>query len=350
MRMRTHFLAVSVALALGFGYVALGQIRQPGPARPGLPLQGPLQVRPGAGATRPAAPAQQPASAAAKPGRPAESEDEQAIRASAEAFTRLYNAHDAKAIAALFTPKAEMIDEDGNRVTGAAAIETSFADVFRQYPQGSMAVEVESIRVLSPLLAIEEGKALSKNSPEDPGDWTVYVAIHVKTDAKWKLACVRDWNVPPDELTPHDHLEQELSWLVGQWVDESADSVIETDCQWDASGNFLIQDFRVNVRGEIAMSGTVRIGWNAVAKQFQSWVFDSHGGSSTGMWIHEEDRWLIKMQGATAAGEVGSSTNYYRPVNRDTIAWGSLDRVVAGEPIGDIAEIVVKRRAPAPTQ
>lgn len=343
MRNRMQWLVVSAALALGTGYVAVAQIRERGP---GAPKPGPLApgvIRPGIGGPRAAAPA-------SKPGQPAESDDETAIKASAQAFTRLYNSHDAKAIAALFTPKAEMIDEDGDRVTGSAAIENSFAAVFRRYPQTAMEVDIESIRVLTPMLAIEEGKALSKNSPDDRGEWTLYVAIHVKSEGKWKLACVRDWYAPPEELSPHEHLEQDLSWLVGQWIDESADSVVQTDCKWDASGNFLVQDFSVNVGGEIAMSGTVRIGWNAVAKQFQSWVFDSKGGSSTGMWVHDGNRWLVKLQGSTVAGEVGSSTNYYRPVDRDTIAWGSLERVVAGERLNDIAEIVIKRRAPAPAE
>ena len=75
-----------------------------------------------------------------------------------------------------------------------------------------------------------------------------------------------------------------------------------------------------------------------------------NGGSSTGMWFPDGDRWLVRLQGATAAGEVGSSTNYYRPVDRDTIAWGSFDRVVGGERVGDVEEIIVKRRAPPPSE
>ena len=279
-----------------------------------------------------------------------EDPEERAIRDSAEAFTRLYNAHDSKGLAALFSPKAEMIDEYDGIVKGREKIEETFAGVFKIFPDVSMQVDVKSVRVLTPTLAIEEGTARSKYLKEDLEDATVYVAIHVKLDGKWQLACVRDWNAPSAALSPHDHLEQDLSWLVGEWIDESPDSVVRTTCKWHDNGNFLMQEFEVNVAGQIAMSGTVRIGWNAVTKQFQSWIFDSHGGHTTGFWVREGDRWIVKMQGVTASGETGSSTNYYRSIDADTIAWGSINRIIEGEPMEDIGEIIVKRRPPLPAE
>src|SRR5262245_39266468 len=46
------------------------------------------------------------------------SADEDAIRANVAAFTKAYNAHDAKAIAALFTPNGQVVDEEGNASEG----------------------------------------------------------------------------------------------------------------------------------------------------------------------------------------------------------------------------------------
>lgn len=275
--------------------------------------------------------------------------EEKSIRASAESFTKFYNAHDASGLAALFTPKAEMIDEDGLVTRGREAIEEAFSDVFQQSPDATMQVDVESVRVLTPNLAIEEGIARSAKSPEDAEDVTTYVAIHVKADGIWQLACVRDWDAAPAELTPHDHL-QELSWLIGDWVEESPDSVVRTSCNWHDNGNFLMQEFDVHISGQIAMSGTVRIGWDAVARQFRSWVFDSHGGHSEGLWLRDGDEWTIKTQGATAAGETASSTNVYRYVDEDTITWRSFDRVIDGQRSDDIEEFIVKRRAPDPEE
>ncbi len=356
MRINRGIIVAAVVVVLCGGYIAQGQIREKAAeavkkgaetgktAAPALP-------KPADTGKKPADPVKKAADTAkADAAKPADDPDEKSVRASAEAFTRLYNAHDSKGLAALFTPKAEMIDEDDNVVKGREAIEKAFVDVFKDHPKASMQVAVDSVRVLTPMLAIEEGTARSKDSPDDPADVTTYVAIHVKLDGKWQLACVRDWDAGPAELSPHDRLEQDLSWLVGDWIDESPDSVVHTVCKWNDNGNFLMQEFQVNVGGTIAMSGTMRIGWNAVAKQFQTWVFDSHGGPATGFWVQDGDRWIIKMQGATAKGEVGSSTNFYRPVDADTIAWGSFDRVIDGERLDDIPEIIVKRRPPLPTE
>lgn len=336
--MRTHreTIVVAVIVALCGGYMAQGQIRE----KPAEAVKKAIN-----GASKPVEPVRKPAEAP----KAAEDPEEKSVRASAESFTKLYNAHDAGGLAALFASKAEMIDEEGRVVKGQAAIEKAFAEVFQEHPQISMVVNVESVRVLTPVLAIEEGTVTSKDSPDDPESATVYVAIHVKTDGQWRLACVRDWDAPPAEPTPNDHL-QELAWMVGEWIDESPGSAVHSVCNWHDNGNFLMQEYQVNIGGVVAMSGTTRIGWDAVARQFKSWVFDSHGGHSMGAWSWDGERWIVKMQGATARGEVGSSTNYYRRIDDETIAWGSFDRLIDGERQEDIPEIIVKRRPPRPSE
>jgi uncharacterized protein (TIGR02246 family) len=355
MHFRRAAVVIGVLLAFLAGYFAHGQNReQPADS---FRKAGASGKAPAPAAAKPD-PAKKPAESAKKPAgtgklfnaQPPEDPEEKLIRAAAAEFTKRYNAHDARGLAALFSPKAEMIHEDGLVTRGRDAIENEFVVVFTETPKTSMQVQIESVRVLTPALAIEEGKARSQDSPDDPEDATVYVAIHVKLDGKWQLACVRDWEAPPEAPSPRERLEQELSWLVGEWIDEGTESDVRTVCRWHDNGNFLIQEFEVNVAGVITMTGTMRIGWNAVARQFQSWVFDSLGGHSMGFWVPDGDRWIVKLQGATAAGEVASSTNSYRPVGADTIAWGSFDRVVDGERQDDIEEIVVKRRAPLPSE
>jgi uncharacterized protein (TIGR02246 family) len=278
-----------------------------------------------------------------------ESQDEKAIRSSAESFVKLYNEHDSKGLSELFALKAEIIDENEEVVKGREAIEQAFADVFKARPECSIQLTIESLRVLTPNLAIEEGVNLSKNSTDDDESESSYVAIHVKVDGKWLLACVRDWAALPAELTPHDHL-QELGWIVGEWIQETPDSVIHSVCHWHDNNNFLMQEFRVQIGGDVAMSGTMRIGWDAVSKQFKSWIFDSHGGHAEGMWHRDGDSWIVKLRGSTARGETASATSVYRQIDEETMSWRSTDRIVDGERQSDIDEIVVKRRPPTPTE
>src|SRR5262249_30486060 len=199
MRTRMRIVVASVAVAFCCAYIAQGQNREKvaEPVKKAPPAAGPAGQTPKpAGTAKKPADAAKPAdtakSATARPGAPAalvESPDEKAIRASAEAFTKLYNDHDAKGLAALFSPKAEMIDEDGLVTKGRDEIQKEFEKVFKENPKASMVVDIESVSVLTSNLGIEEGTARSKDSPDDNEDVTNYVAIHVKTDGTWLLAC-----------------------------------------------------------------------------------------------------------------------------------------------------------------
>ena len=149
------------------------------------------------------------------------------------------------------------------------------------------------------------------------------------------------------ELTAHDHL-QELAWLVGDWIEESPDSAVKSSVRWDETGNYLIQDFVLHVAGAANVSGSTRIGWDALRGHLKSWTFNADGGHSEGYWTRDGDSWTVKSHGANAKGEATSATSVYRVLDGDTMTWRSYDRVVGGVPKGDVPEFVIKRHAPMP--
>ncbi|MBI3860330.1 MAG: SgcJ/EcaC family oxidoreductase [Planctomycetia bacterium] len=278
---------------------------------------------------------------------PADDADVLALRASAEQFTKAYNSHSARAVAELFAPRAEIIDEHGELTRGREAIEKAFAEVFRQHPKIEARCEIASIRILTPNIGVEEGLVYSKAAPDEPDEVSSYVAVHVRVEGKWLVGSVRDFAAPLPEPTAHERLE-ELAWLVGEWVDESPQATVHSTCQWDESGNFLIQNFAVRIEGRVAMSGTMRIGWDAVSRQIRSWVFDSQGGHAEGYWQRSGDEWTVKTRGHTSSGEVASAVNVYQRIDEDTIAWRSFERTMNGENEDDIAAVTIKRRPPPP--
>lgn len=73
--------------------------------------------------------------AAAKP-----SADASAIRANVSAFVKAYNAGDAKAVANLFSPEAQIIDEDGETTQGRDAIQRSGTALVLEYNNGGTMV------------------------------------------------------------------------------------------------------------------------------------------------------------------------------------------------------------------
>lgn len=278
---------------------------------------------------------------------PAMAADEQAIRDGAAAFVKAYNEHDAQAIAQLFALRAEFTDEDGNLIRGREAIAQDFAEFFKQYPQCQIEVRVDSVRLLTPNIAIEEGTVHGRPVPDEPQNISSYVAVHVKVEGQWLIGSVSDFEAQPQALTPHEHL-LELEWMVGDWLDENPEGVVKTRCRWDASGNYLLHEVEVHIAGVAQASGSLRIGWDPLAKQIKSWGFEAGGGYSEGLWSNIDDEWMVKVKGVTDAGEVLTATHVFRFIDAATMTWRSYDRVVGGEVQPDVPEYIIKRHPPEP--
>jgi len=273
------------------------------------------------------------------------SEDEEAIRAVDEAFVRGYNKGDSKALAALFTEDAEVVEADGARYRGHDPIEQGLADTFAASKGAKIAFEIEAIRFLSPDVAEEEGRSVV--TPEEGAPVSrLYTVLYVKRDGRWFISGVRE---EPDPLVrPHDRLK-DLEWMVGEWVDERPDSVVRVDCHWSEDGNFLIRSFTVKRQGKPVMTVTQRVGWDPLAKQLRSWEFDSEGGFGEGRWSRDGDRWVVKYTGVRPEGTTASSTNITSRERPDLVRWVSTDRIIGDESVPEEVAYVLVRVPPAPS-
>src|SRR5262245_45027688 len=167
------------------------------------------------------------------------SADETAIRANIEKFAKAYNAHDAKAVAELFTADGEIEDKEGNETEGREAIAQTFADIFKASPEKKIEIFVKSIRFIGNELAVERGTTKETDSPDEPPEYDNYTVLHVKRDGKWLMALARDEEGPDD--TAHEHL-MPLAWLIGEWIDDGGSTVVASTCRWSEDKNFLLQE------------------------------------------------------------------------------------------------------------
>ena len=125
----------------------------------------------------------------------------EAIRQAAADFAAALDRGDAKALAAHWTPDGIYIDEDGQRFVGRKAIQAEYELLFENTDELKLRLEIDSIRLINPQTAIEEGRAAL--TPQPPGAVRVmssYTAVHVKQEGKWLMADVRDRRVelPPE--------------------------------------------------------------------------------------------------------------------------------------------------------
>jgi uncharacterized protein (TIGR02246 family) len=288
----------------------------------------------------------QEAPAAARPEAARRTADEQAIAALVEAFAKAFNAGDANAAAATYAEDALVVDEDGVRIEGREAIRAQLAGAFAASPGTTIAIKPEFLRFLGPDTALERGRTTI--TPAGPGaapESTQFTVVYTRRDGRWLQSAVRDEQA--DDLTPHDRLK-ELEWMLGEWVNESQDAVVHTTCKWTEDGNFLVRDFVMKAQGSPVLSGTQRIGWDPVRRQFKTWVFDSEGGFGEGYWTRDGDQWTLRVEGVRQDGKHVSATNIITRLGKDRASWQSVGRSLGGAALPGIDEFTLVRKPPEP--
>ena len=268
--------------------------------------------------------------------------DEAAIRATAEAYTKAYNAADAKALAALWTADAEYVDELGHELRGRDTIARHLAGTLAAHPGTTLEVAITSIRPLSSDVAVENGTSRAKPAQGKAAGPVKYTAVHVKRDGKWLMSHVTESRHVP--ASNEIHL-QELGWLVGEWRSESAGKTLKSKCEWMTGKSFLSRAFTVSQQDRVISSGTQVIGWDPTVEQIVSWTFDPSGGVGRDVWHQEGQRWEIEASSTLADGGTSLATNVLLKLDDNTYTWQSIERSLNAELLPDTAIVRVKRVA-----
>jgi uncharacterized protein (TIGR02246 family) len=268
--------------------------------------------------------------------------DEAAIRATGEAYVKAFNSHDAKAIAAFWSPEAVYVNRlTREQVVGRKAIAAQFKSIFQTTEDLKLDVSVESIQFVSPNVAVEHGVA-NFLSPQSEPEEVAYSAVYVRRHGKWLLDRVTD--DPKPIVYSHYQQLKDLEWMIGSWVDKDENGQITTECNWTKNKNFITRRFTVSIEDRIDLSGMQIIGWNAADQKIRSWTFDSDGGVAEGTWSKNDNRWYVSKKGTTADGRSVSATNIITCVDNNAFTLQSTQRTVAGDLLPNIDEVMVVRK------
>ena len=272
------------------------------------------------------------------------SPDEATIRANIDKYVESYNRRDTQTMANMWSPEAIYTDpRSGEGVMGRDAIKKLFDEIFAGEEDAKLVVNVESIDFVSPNVAIEKGAAVVTYS-DHPAEETTYTAVHMKRDGQWVLDRVSEEEIPLPPASNYEHLKS-LEWMVGTWIDQDENTVIETDCEWTRNKNFMTRSFTMVTRDGVELSGMQIVGWDAANNQIRSWVFDSNGGFGEGVWNADGDNWTIESTGSLPDGRKTSATNLLKKIDDDSYTWQSINRVADGELQPNVDEVLIVREA-----
>lgn len=269
------------------------------------------------------------------------------LRQAAADFVIAYNSKDAKALAALFTEAGEISDLKGEEVTsGRTEIQAHYEEVFSSADAPSAAVEVDSVRLVAPDLAIEDGTVhFTPPGQDEPARSVNYTAVLRKNDkGAWLIASTRTL---ADATGAAGQLADLADSLKGDWTSQKGDTRLDLAVGWDDSGKYLAGKLLITKPDAKLMTTTVRLGWDSARKTVTAWMFDDAGGFSQADWTPTANGWQIRAGGTTADGEATSATQRIVFDGKDAFTWSSRDRLIAGESLPD-NELRVVRQAPEP--
>ena len=230
--------------------------------------------------------------AALPAGAPCSDTPQSQIAALGESYVEAFNKGDAGAVASLWLPDGNYVDQFGNRYEGRKAIKTLFVSFFAANGGAQLRIDSESLKMISENLASEDGTSAVLLPGEPLPSRARFANTIVRQDGKWLLACVRESQfAPPDrskELAP-------LAWLLGPWQAKTAEgeSVFLTVAP-APGGNFLIVERTVVAGGGPVAGGTEWIAWDPSSKQIRSWSFDADGGFGENVWRARDKAWSVE--------------------------------------------------------
>jgi uncharacterized protein (TIGR02246 family) len=265
-----------------------------------------------------------------------------------EKLAKAFNSADAKALAALWSEKAEYLSEDtGERLEGRKAIEEDFAKILGKKKPARLEIDIFKARAVGGNVMSVDGEARVIR-PKEAIQRSRFLALLVKSGAGWLIDSVRESDLPEAESN-YEQLK-ELAWLDGTWKHRDGDLEIVLVCDWVANGNFRSHRFTVTRGGETIHEGTQVIGWDPIKKQIRSWVFSSDGSFGDGVWEKSGKRWTAKVAGVSIDGQATAARQIITQLDEEHFTWQVVDRSVGARLLPNAEEIAYGKTGPAPSE
>jgi uncharacterized protein (TIGR02246 family) len=271
---------------------------------------------------------------------PAANDASQTVRQAVASYADAFNKGDMAAIAAVWAPDAEYVNEEGTVTKGRDNIVALFKRYATDLKGTKLNLKVTSIRPIKGDIVLQDGTSAYKR-PDGSVDDGRFTAVWTKTDGKWQLQSVRD--LPAEEgdaASPAARLK-EMQWMIGDW--EGAKGSVTVKVRGVLNQAFLSMEYKAK-SADAELTVMQLVGFDPLSNQIKTWTFDSQGGHGEGLVSRDGNSWGGQTAGVLPSGQIGTAVNVIRYIDDNTAMFQVRDREVAGQPIPD-AEIKLVRKA-----
>lgn len=282
---------------------------------------------------------------------PAETEklspEEVPVRKALIDFVTAFNSNNAKAMAATLSPKVEYIDEESNRVEGAAKVEELLSGFFKENKGAQLELTPSGIRMLGTAVAMEDAESIVSVEDKNSQSSRRVSILYAKEADGWKIASYREY---PQEIAPPENADRlrELSFLLGEWADEAPDSTLRTKFSMAEDNSHILREFSLIQDGKETLKGTQRIAVDPLSGNIKGWTFDNAGGYGVATFTPNGDSWVVRGTGVTPEGEEASATYIIKSIGPDRIEFKAINRMVGNLIEPDQTSTLVRKLAKAP--
>ncbi|QVL31818.1 SgcJ/EcaC family oxidoreductase [Telmatocola sphagniphila] len=270
--------------------------------------------------------------------------NEKEVRQAVVDLVNAFNEGDAKKVAASFAVNAEYIDDDTTRIEGRAEIEKMYKKFFDENKGAKVQITLQGVRKITDTVALEDGEAVVTVVDKATQSTQGFALVMSKFDGKWLIASFREFPQTQNPVPPSERLAS-LDWLLGDWIDEGADSVVTFSTKWSKDKNYLLRDYTVKYKGKESLTGWQRIGVDPLTGQIKGWSFDSDSGNGETIWTKHGDEWIVKATGVTSDGDYASATHLIKIINKDRVQWKVMHRIVGDQLEPDSEMYLVRKPA-----
>ena len=266
-------------------------------------------------------------------------DEKKAILSVDEQYVKAFNAGDIDGAMKFFTQDAVYVTDEGQTLNGLPEIKDFFQEQFKAIKGANLKLNVYSVDFApDKKRATERGVSIvTFEGNQEPSS---YIAEFKFQDNQWLVSRV----VESPESANAEHLKV-LEWMIGDWSDLSEDANIRAKTEWSLDRAFITRKFDVSGTGRRTLKVIEYIGWDPVGKEIYSSYFDSEGGHGRGRWRFDSKSksWIEDATGITPRGEVASATHIFKPRDKNSFTFTSINRRFGGEAQEDLPEVTIQR-------